>query len=87
MKVPVVACRFAVREATALELGDYRDDLVFGVEWSEDHGRLEFDGGAVAVACARPNLEIEATDRVVRHVRVRRWHIGGLETGGEWQDD
>jgi hypothetical protein len=88
LKVPVVACTFKVREATGLELSDdYTQHPVFGVEWVEAARRLEFDDNGVAVTCERPNLEIEATDHVVRYVRVRRWRIAGLQTGGEWQDD
>ena len=88
LKVPVVACRFAVHGATALELDDdYGSQLVFGIEWKADTSRLEFDPGGVAVTCASPNLEIEASDRVVGHRRVRRWRIGGLNSSGPWQDD
>jgi hypothetical protein len=87
LKVPVVECRFTVREVTALDLADdYKDDVVFGIEWMEAEGWLVFDSG-VAVTCAQPNLEITATDRVVSYMRRRRWRIGGIETGGEWKDD
>jgi hypothetical protein len=87
LKVPVVACRFTVREVTALELSDdYEDDPVFGVEWVEAARQLDFDG-AIAITCKRPNLEIAATDRVVRYARLRRWLGGRLLTGGQWQDD
>jgi hypothetical protein len=88
LKVPVVACGFTVREVTALDLASkYEDDLVFGVDWVEAGRRLVFDGADVAVLCARPNLEITATDRVVRHERVRRWRIGTVESRGPWTDD
>jgi hypothetical protein len=73
---------------TTLELPDsYDEHSVFGVGWDDRARRLSFDGNGVAVTCARPNLEVTATDRVVRYERRRRWRIGGLETGGPWQDD
>ena len=88
LKVPIVACTFAVREATALEFRtDASQHPVFGVDWVEERSCLDFDHGAVVVSCERPNLEIEASDRVVAHVRLRRWRIGGIETSSEWQDD
>jgi hypothetical protein len=88
LKVPVVECSFTVREATTIEVADdYADYPIFWIKWVEAMRRLVFDHDVVVVTCARPNLEITATDRVVRYERLRRWRIGGLETGGEWKDD
>jgi hypothetical protein len=90
-KVPVVACRFTVREATALELeSDYEHEaaIMRRVEWEGESGRLVFDCDCgLAVACREPNLEIEVTDRIVAWERLTRWRIGGIETRGEWKDD
>jgi hypothetical protein len=82
LKVPVVRCRFAVREATSLEHGDLADPA-FSVVWRATGGRLVFDNG-LSIACARPNLEIEASDDVVgwRRVRLGRW-----ESDVPWEDD
>lgn len=84
-KVPVVACRFVVREATALDVDDL-DDPVFRVEWRPSEGQLVFDC-AVTVTSTYPNLEVIATDEVVGFARLKRWKILGMESGGEWTDD
>jgi hypothetical protein len=90
-KVPVVECRFTVREATALELDEeyeHEAAIMWRAEWQAESGRLVFDCDCgLDVACREPNLEIEVTDRIVAWQRLRRWRIGDIETGGEWTDD
>jgi hypothetical protein len=82
-KVPVIECRFTIREASALEMDD-EIDIVFGLDWEPP--RLVFDGGGIAVVCSHPNLELEPVNRVVGYRRLRQWR-GGLQSGSEWKDD
>jgi hypothetical protein len=85
LKVPVVACRFAVREATAIEEFE-PENPSWDFWWREHDRRLVFDNG-LEIACAYPNLEIEATDRVVGYRRVRFWNILSAESDSPWEDD
>jgi hypothetical protein len=81
LKVPVVECHFVVRGATSLDAPE--PDTSFGLEWDADAGALVFDSGVV-VGCSHPNLEIEATDRVVAWRKVKFWRVGGVEWEGPW---
>jgi len=85
LKVPIVECRFTVREATSLDVGAAMNPA-FDVEWDENERVLAFDNG-VAIVCSHPNLELEATDRVVGYERLKQWRVGGLQTGGPWEGE
>ena len=84
-KVPVVACRLVVRQATALNVGD-QEDPVLDMWWSAPEDRLVFDNG-VTITCAHPNLEVIATDEVVSFRKLKRWKFLGMESEGPWEDD
>ena len=85
LKVPVVACRFTVREATSLEADDLEDPAT-DMWWDGARRELVFDNGIV-IGCARPNLEIEATDRIVGWRKVKFWRILRAESDGPWEGD
>jgi hypothetical protein len=87
-KVPVVACSFVVREATALEFPTNTLEMVWGVEWHTPERRLVFEADErFAVACAYPNLEVTASDRVVGYRRRRHWRILSMVSDDRWEDE
>jgi hypothetical protein len=85
LKVPVVGCRFTVRGATALHVPDLGDP-VFDLSWRGAEHELRFDTG-VTIKCSHPNLEIEATDRIVAWRKVKFWRILGAESEGPWEGE
>jgi hypothetical protein len=89
-RVPAVRCVLRIRQVRAWSArrGLNEPGMLNWIEWDEDHSRLTIhtvSGPEHQIDVDRLDVEVQVTDRVDHHYRIRVGRLTGLESERRWE--